>query len=206
MFCEHNSKARKPGLCAKCSDLKPYTVFKYCKKQCFSCNECGWFYGSGASDELVGRPVIFGPIKAEKDKSRPIKKEATDHSLDTWEGEGGSFLPHKEAINCLECMARKKNKPALSNRLWCADHTPEHCIETDKKKYKPVIKPSPWDLLKEWQKELDENKVANTPIKPDPIIFVHNFGSWVGEWRVGRKGRQAIEDVYRQYKLSASSR
>ena len=129
---------------------------------------------------------------------------------------------------CLECKSRKKDVIALVvykgekefiarkdkddysalwvNRLWCADHTPEHCIETDKKKYKPVIKPSPWDLLKEWQKELDENKVANTPIKPDPIIFVENFGSWVGEWRVGRKGRQAIEDVYRQYKLSASSR
>jgi hypothetical protein len=56
MFCEHNKQA----LCTKCSELKPYVQFKYCKTQCFACKECGWFYGSGAKPELAGKPVIFG--------------------------------------------------------------------------------------------------------------------------------------------------
>ena len=57
MFCEHNSKARKEGLCPKCAELKPFIQFKYCKKQCFVCNECGWFWGPGADESLAGRPI-----------------------------------------------------------------------------------------------------------------------------------------------------
>lgn len=57
MFCEHNAKAKKEGLCAKCAELKPYKQFKTCKKQCFNCKECGWFYGPGAEENKIGKPV-----------------------------------------------------------------------------------------------------------------------------------------------------
>jgi hypothetical protein len=57
MFCPHTAKARKEGLCKECSELKPYAQFKYCKRQCFACNECGWFYGPGAKPELAGKPI-----------------------------------------------------------------------------------------------------------------------------------------------------
>jgi hypothetical protein len=38
-------------------DEPPYTVFKYCKDQCFACNECGLFYGPGAGELLNGQHV-----------------------------------------------------------------------------------------------------------------------------------------------------
>lgn len=60
MFCEHNSKRRLEGLCKECADKKPYLVFRYCKKQCFACNECGYFWGPG-HDKLDGQPVRFSP-------------------------------------------------------------------------------------------------------------------------------------------------
>jgi len=65
MFCEHNARAKKEGLCAKCSDLKPFIQFKTCKKQCLACKECGLFYGPGASEDKAGRPV------PERSKSAP---------------------------------------------------------------------------------------------------------------------------------------
>ena len=57
MFCEHNAKQRKEGCCAKCLELKPFKQFKTCKKQCFNCKECGWFYGPGAEESKIGKPV-----------------------------------------------------------------------------------------------------------------------------------------------------
>ena len=38
--CEHNSKLRKQGLCAKCADIKPYMVFRFGPKG-------GYFWGPG---------------------------------------------------------------------------------------------------------------------------------------------------------------
>jgi hypothetical protein len=61
MFCEHNAKAKKEGLCAKCAELKPYIQFKTCKNQCFACKECGLFYGPGAGEDKAGRPVPERP-------------------------------------------------------------------------------------------------------------------------------------------------
>jgi hypothetical protein len=107
---------------------------------------------------------------------------------------------------CLECKARKKDVEAFVeyvgdaqfirrkdpndfsalwvNRLWCKEHSPWVSIAKDKLKYLP---PAP-------------------PIKPDPIIFIENFGSWVGEWQLGRRGRVAIDAVQRQYKLVSGHR
>lgn len=75
MFCEHNSKARLEGLCKSCKEAKPYTQFKYCKEKCFSCNSCGWFYGPGAPEELVNKPVMFGS---------PIKEKPASDVPPTW--------------------------------------------------------------------------------------------------------------------------
>lgn len=67
MFCEHNAKARKEGCCAKCLELKPFKQFKTCKKQCFNCKECGWFYGPGAEESKIGKPVPEAPKSAPTD-------------------------------------------------------------------------------------------------------------------------------------------
>ena len=48
--CEHNSKARIEGLCAKCKLIKPYMVFRYvdgCTKVGAEDRCCGYFWGSG---------------------------------------------------------------------------------------------------------------------------------------------------------------
>ena len=58
--CEHNMKERKEGLCSDCAKLKPYTVFKTCRDECFACNECGYFWGSGQEDQnkdRIGKPI-----------------------------------------------------------------------------------------------------------------------------------------------------
>lgn len=52
-------KHQREGLCKPCSEAKPYYQFRICKKQCFACNECGYFYGSGAPEALQGKPVVF---------------------------------------------------------------------------------------------------------------------------------------------------
>lgn len=54
--CEHNMKERKEGLCSDCAKLKPYTVFKTCIDECFACNECGYFFGSG-HPTIAGQPL-----------------------------------------------------------------------------------------------------------------------------------------------------
>lgn len=207
--CEHNSKARKPGLCAKCNDLKPYTTFKYCKTQCLACKECGWFYGSGAPDNLAGKPVVFGYGKSLPIKPQPVVAAASSHSIDTWEGEGGLTTPYVKPTLCIECpFGKNKKKPnfALPNRLWCAEHAPEVSIAVFKKKYPPYVKPSFVSMGRVrvkrtgieheitaftfkhekcyrldngtfyWQHEVE----ACDPIKPDPIVFIENFGCWVG--------------------------
>jgi hypothetical protein len=56
--CKHSQN----GLCKACSESKPYYQFKYCKKQCFACKECGYFYGPGAHESLQGKPVVFMPL------------------------------------------------------------------------------------------------------------------------------------------------
>lgn len=38
--CEHASKARQPGLCKACNELKPYMVFRFGKNG-------GYFWGPG---------------------------------------------------------------------------------------------------------------------------------------------------------------
>jgi hypothetical protein len=56
LICEHNSM----GLCAKCKDLKPYTVFKdnpECQKSGEEDKCCGYFYASGAPEVLAGKKV-----------------------------------------------------------------------------------------------------------------------------------------------------
>ena|ERR1700722_2830491 len=55
LSCKHNFK--NDSLCVECTKKKPYTQFKYCKLQCLNCNECGYFWGNGAPDDLVGRPI-----------------------------------------------------------------------------------------------------------------------------------------------------
>src|SRR5512135_453577 len=52
-------KHQRDGLCKACSEAKPYYQFRYCKKQCLACNECGYFYGSGVPEALQGKPVVF---------------------------------------------------------------------------------------------------------------------------------------------------
>jgi hypothetical protein len=37
-----------------------YLHFRYCKAQCFSCNQCGWAWGVG-HDKLAGKPAVFAP-------------------------------------------------------------------------------------------------------------------------------------------------
>lgn len=139
--CEHNSKAKKTGLCSKCNELKPYTTFKYCKTQCLACKECGWFYGSGASDNLAGKPVVFGYTKSLPIKPIPV---ASPSSISTWEHEGGSSTPYVKPVLCIECpFGKNKKKPnfALPNRLWCEEHAPEVSIAADKKRYAAYVKP-----------------------------------------------------------------
>jgi hypothetical protein len=63
MFCEHTAKAKKEGLCAKCAELKPFAQFKTCKDQCFNCKQCGWFYGTGAKEDMAGKPIVWGMSK-----------------------------------------------------------------------------------------------------------------------------------------------
>ena|SRR5271166_5880234 len=65
MFCEHNAKLRKEGLCDKCSKTTSAYSFRYCKKQCFNCNECGWFASTESDGAMQWRPHQFGP-KVEK--------------------------------------------------------------------------------------------------------------------------------------------
>lgn len=55
-ICKHS----KSGVCKACLEKEPYHTFKYCKKQCFACGECGYFYAQGAKEELRGKPVFFG--------------------------------------------------------------------------------------------------------------------------------------------------
>ena len=55
--CEHSMKARKEGLCAKCADIKPYTVFRVCKDECFACKQDGYFWGPSAPEDKVGKPM-----------------------------------------------------------------------------------------------------------------------------------------------------
>lgn len=55
--CEHNSKLRLDGLCAKCKALKPYMVFRFnpdCHKE--QCNCCGYFWGPG-NEKFDGQPA-----------------------------------------------------------------------------------------------------------------------------------------------------
>lgn len=52
-------KHQRDGLCKACSETKPYYQFRICKEQCFACNQCGYFYGSGAPEALQGKPVVF---------------------------------------------------------------------------------------------------------------------------------------------------
>lgn len=53
MSCKHSSH----GFCSKCAELKPYLQFKLCKDKCFSCKNCGYFWGP--AHELNGQPVVF---------------------------------------------------------------------------------------------------------------------------------------------------
>lgn len=53
-------KQVRMSLCSKCIDLKPFTVFRYnpdCEKSGDEDKCCGYFYGSGASTELVNKKV-----------------------------------------------------------------------------------------------------------------------------------------------------
>jgi hypothetical protein len=59
MFCDHNAKKKLEGICKACSELKPYIQFRYCKKQCLICKECGYFYGLGAPEDWQGKPVSY---------------------------------------------------------------------------------------------------------------------------------------------------
>lgn len=47
------------GLCKACSEQTPFYQFRLCKKKCLACNECGYFYGTGAPEHLRGKPVVF---------------------------------------------------------------------------------------------------------------------------------------------------
>lgn len=47
-------------------DEPPYLVFRYCKKQCFACNECGYFWGPGAPDGIAGKPATWTEEKVAK--------------------------------------------------------------------------------------------------------------------------------------------
>jgi hypothetical protein len=56
VLCSHNAKVRQPGLCKNCRDVKPYTVFLMCKgANCDHKNECGYFWGPGAKDDMIGK-------------------------------------------------------------------------------------------------------------------------------------------------------
>jgi hypothetical protein len=78
--CKHNAKLRKEGLCKECAEKKPYHQFRFCKKACLACNECGYFYGSGAKEELQGKPVIFG-FPVEKKPMNLYTAESVRQSL-----------------------------------------------------------------------------------------------------------------------------
>jgi hypothetical protein len=54
--CKHNRKLRLHGLCKDCKEKKPYMVFLLCKgDNCDHVNECGYFWGPGAPDDLIGK-------------------------------------------------------------------------------------------------------------------------------------------------------
>lgn len=52
-------KHKRDGLCKPCEEAKVFYEFKTCKDRCLACNQCGYFYGSGAPETLRGRPVVF---------------------------------------------------------------------------------------------------------------------------------------------------
>jgi hypothetical protein len=59
LVCEHNAF----GLCAKCKDLKPYTVFRDnpdCNKSGEEDHCCGYFWGPPAPENLIGKKVKTG--------------------------------------------------------------------------------------------------------------------------------------------------
>ncbi len=58
IVCDHNMKARQPGLCKKCKEeFNPYMVFLMCPTdECDHSGErCGWFWGSGNSNHCGQR-------------------------------------------------------------------------------------------------------------------------------------------------------
>jgi hypothetical protein len=64
--CKHNSKARKDGLCSKCAENKPFTIFKWCDvKTCpkdATCTHAGYFSEDGSkityTKEIKKQPTI----------------------------------------------------------------------------------------------------------------------------------------------------
>lgn len=57
--CPHSVKLKLAGLCPKCNEKKPYTQFRLCKDSCLNCNGCGWFFGPGAKEDQVGKPIVW---------------------------------------------------------------------------------------------------------------------------------------------------
>jgi len=123
MFCEH----KKDGLCAKCGELKPYKQFKTCKKQCFNCKECGWFYGSGAGEDKAGRPVP--------------EQERSSSSLEDpppgWKPSEDTLLKMKEAP-CLDLDAHLGNAEDEKRGLeWLKTQSPRYTVESIRQSLDP---------------------------------------------------------------------
>ncbi len=78
--CKHS----RDGFCKACSELKPYYQFRTCKKQCFACNECGYFYGSGAPEALQGKPVVFMTHSPKKLYTAESVRESLAPKWDTY--------------------------------------------------------------------------------------------------------------------------
>lgn len=63
--CEHNSKLRMLGVCAKCKEKKPYLQFRLCKAKCLVCKECGYFWGPD-NEKMDGQHAVFTQSKINK--------------------------------------------------------------------------------------------------------------------------------------------
>lgn len=60
--CKHSAD----GFCKACSEKKPYTQFRMCKDKCLKCNGCGYFWGPGAPEHLIDKPMYASGDKKEE--------------------------------------------------------------------------------------------------------------------------------------------
>lgn len=49
-------------------DSKPYLVFQFCKDKCCACNYCGYVWGPGAPDSLVGQRASWTITPTKKEE------------------------------------------------------------------------------------------------------------------------------------------